>query len=104
MALFFDVPWFEARLEERGLTRATLAAVCGLAADDIDLMFKDQREVSVDEVVVFAELVGVAPAEGAQRAGVSTRAPQVDPTQQRLAAIEARLTAIERAMARLEKG
>ena len=103
MALFFDVPWFETRLEERGLTRATLAAVCGLTAHDVDLIFKDQREVSMDEVVVFAELLGATPAEVAEHAGVSTRAPRVDPAEQRLAAIEARLAAIEAAMARLEK-
>ena len=96
MALFFDVPWFEGRLAERGLARATLAAVCGLSERDIDLVFKDQRELSLDEVVLFAELLGAAPDEVAEHAGVSTPAPRSDPLDARLKAIEARLTALER--------
>jgi hypothetical protein len=96
MALFFDVPWFEARLAERGLTRATLAAVSALSERDIDLVFKDQRELSLDQVVLFAELLGAAPHEVAEHAGVSTPAPRADPLEARLKAIEARLTALER--------
>jgi hypothetical protein len=60
MALFFDAAWFDARLAERGLTRATLAAVGGLSEADLELLFKDQRELSPGEVVIFAELLGAA--------------------------------------------
>ena len=98
MALFFDADWFDARLAERGLTRATLAAVCGLSEADIALLFKDQRELSPGEVVIFAELLGAAPAEIADRAGVSTRAPVADPLEARLGAIEERLARIEAAL------
>jgi len=101
VALFFDAAWFDARLEGRGLTRATLAAVCGLDATEIDLMFKDQREMRPADVAVFAELLGAAPAEIADRAGVSTRAPRADPLEARLQALEARIAALEAALASL---
>ena len=35
MALFFDQPWFDTRLAERGLTRAVLAAATGLTEADL---------------------------------------------------------------------
>ena len=100
MALFFDAAWFDARLAGRGLTRATLAAVCGLGEADIELLFKDQRELSPGEVVIFAELLGAAPAEIADRAGVSTRAPAADPLEARLKAIEDRLARLEASLTR----
>ena len=98
MALFFDAPWFDARLEERVLTRATLAAICGLSEAEIALLFKDQREMKPAEVVAFAELLGATAAEIAEHAGVSTRAPVAGPIEARLTAIEARLAAIEAAL------
>jgi transcriptional regulator with XRE-family HTH domain len=98
MALFFDAPWFNARLEERGLSRATLAAVCGLTEAEIALLFKDQRELRSREVALFAELLGASPAEVAERAGVSTRAPGVDPIEARFKALEARIAALEAAL------
>jgi hypothetical protein len=61
MALFFDAAWFEARLSERGLGRAALAAGAGLSEADLALLFKDQRELSAAEVTAFAELLGVSP-------------------------------------------
>jgi cyanate lyase len=98
MALFFDAPWFDARLEERGLSRATLGAVCGLTEVEIALLFKDQRELRAREVALFAELLGASPAEVAERAGVSTRAPCVDPIEARFKALEARIAALEAAL------
>lgn len=100
MSLFFDGLWFDARLEERGLSRATLAAICGLAEGEIDLLYKDQREMRAGEVALFAELLGATPAEIAHRAGVSTRAPNVDPVEARFQALEARIAALEAALAR----
>ena len=47
MALFFDADWFDARLEERGLSRATLAAVCAMSEAEIALLFKDPTELPV---------------------------------------------------------
>ena len=100
MALFFDAAWFDARLEQRRLTRATLAVVCGLSEAEVALLFKDQRELKPNEVVVFAELLGADPAEIADRAGVSTRAPTADPLEARLKAIEERLARIEAMLTR----
>jgi hypothetical protein len=100
MALFFDAAWFEARLAERGLERAALAAGAGMSDADLALAFKDQRELSTAEVTAFAELLGASPAEIADHAGVSTPVPGANPTETRLAAIEARLAAIEAVLAR----
>ena len=105
MALFFDADWFEARLGERGLSRETLAAAAGLSPDELALAFKDQREISAREVAVFAELLGVEPAEIARHAGVSTPTPgaELDPAA-RIAALERRVAALEAEIARLRGG
>jgi transcriptional regulator with XRE-family HTH domain len=100
VALFFDVAWFEARLAERGIGRAALAAGAGLSEAELGLVFKDQRELSAAEVAALAELLGVATAEIARRAGVSTPVPGADVLEARLARIEARLAAVEAALAR----
>jgi len=98
MALFFDAAWFDARLAERGLSRDVLAAAAGLTPEDLALAFKDQRELSAAEVAAFAELLGVTPAEIADRAGVSTPAPGGE---DRLQALERRVAALEAELARL---
>jgi len=103
MALFFDAPWFDGKLAERGLSREVLAAVAGLTADDLALVFKDQRELSAGQVAAFAELLGVAPAEVANRAGVSTPMPGQD-AGARIAALEQRVAALEAEVARLRSG
>lgn len=101
MALFFDQGWFDERLGERGLTRAVLAMVAGISEADLALVWKDQRELSAREVAAFAELLGVAPAEIAHRAGISTPVPGADPLA-RLAALERRVAALEAEIARLK--
>ncbi|MDR3511863.1 MAG: DNA-binding protein [Caulobacteraceae bacterium] len=103
MALFFDVEWFEARLAERGLGRAALGAAAGVGAQAVDLVFKDQRELSAAEVAAFAEMLGVSPRELAERAGVSTPTPAAAPDEGRLARIEARLERIEALLERLTR-
>ena len=100
MALFFDAPWFDGKLQERGLSRAVMAAVAGLSQDELALVFKDQREVSAGQVAAFAELLGVPAAEVANRAGVSTPAPTDDP----VAALERRVAALEAEIVRLRGG
>jgi hypothetical protein len=82
------------------LTRTVLATVAGLSEADLALVFKDQRELKASEVAAFAELLGVTPAEAANRAGVSTPIPGTDPLS-RLADLERRVATLE---ARLEKG
>lgn len=99
MALFFDAAWYDERLAERGLSRTILAAGAGMTEADLALAFKDQRELSMKEVSVFAELLGVSPAEAASRAGV--RPPPASDAQ-RLAALEARVAALEAELARLK--
>ena len=103
MALFFDAAWFDARLGERGLSREAMAAVAGLSPADMALVFKDQREVSALEVAIFAELLGVEPAEVAAHAGVSTRIPGQDDAGARIAALERRVAALEAELARLRE-
>ncbi|MBI1406523.1 MAG: helix-turn-helix domain-containing protein [Caulobacter sp.] len=98
MALFFDAEWFDARLAERGLDRAVLAAVAGLSEAALALVFKDQRELSAAEVAAFAEILGVSAAEAATRAGVSTPVPGADPLS-RIAALERRVAALEAMLA-----
>jgi hypothetical protein len=104
MALFFDALWFEARLAERGLTRAALAAAGAMSETDLALVFKDQRELSAAEVAAFAEMLGVGAAEVASRAGVSTPTPRVGGAEDRLARIEVRLERIEAMLAKLTGG
>jgi hypothetical protein len=97
MALFFDAPWFDAKLAERGLSRAVMAAVAGLTEAELALAFKDQRELSAGQVAAFAELLGVSAVEVAERAGISTPVPGDD----RLAQLERRVAALEAEVARL---
>jgi hypothetical protein len=104
MALFFDVSWFEARLAERGLTRAALAAAGSMSEADLALAFKDQRELSAAEVAAFAEMLGVGAGEVSRRAGVSTPTPRVGGSEDRWARIEARLERIEALLAKLVGG
>ncbi|MDB5456888.1 MAG: hypothetical protein JWP92_2473 [Caulobacter sp.] len=101
MALFFDQAWYAARLDERGVTRAVLAAAAGLTEAELALAFKDQRELSAGEIAAFAEVLGVAPAEAASRAGMRSPPAGAPPLDQRVAALEARLAAVEALLARL---
>lgn len=101
MALFFDSSWFDARLSERGLTRGVLAAASGMSEAEVVLVWKDQRELSVREVGVFAEMLGVTGAEVAHRAGVSTPTPGADPVS-RIAELERKVVALEAEVTRLK--
>jgi len=94
LALFFDADWFDARLGERGMTRAVLAAATGMSEDDLALVFKDQRELSAAEVAAFAELLGATPADVALHAGVSTPTPG-ESLEERVGALEARVAELE---------
>jgi AraC-like DNA-binding protein len=100
MTLFFDARWYDERLAERGLTRSVLATAAGLSETELILAFKDQRELSMREVSVFAELLGVTPAAAAARAGV--RPPSLSDSQ-RIAALEARVAVLEAELAALKR-
>ena len=106
MALFFDQLWYDARLAERGLTRAVLAAVAGMTGEELALAYKDQRELTAPQIAAFAELLGVPLAEAARRAGVGAHAAALPmeslSLDQRVAALEARVAALEAELARLK--
>ncbi|MES2722863.1 MAG: helix-turn-helix domain-containing protein [Pseudomonadota bacterium] len=102
MALFFDASWFDAQLAERGLSRRVMAAAAGMSEADLTLVFKDQRELSAGEVAAFAELLGVAAAEIARQAGVSTPVPGGG-ADARITALERRVAALEAELARLRR-
>lgn len=101
MALFFDREWFEAKLAERGLNQRILAAAAGMSEAEIILVFKDQRELSAEEVGIFADLLGVSGAEIADRAGVSTPVPDQDDLAGRVLTLEKRVAVLEAELARL---
>ena len=72
-----DGPWsrvkagLDAKLAERGLSRRVMAAAAGMSEADLALVFKDQRELSAEEVAVFAELLGEPAAEIARQAALA---------------------------------
>ena len=104
MALFFDAPWFDGKLAERGLSRSVLAAIAGLSEDQLILVFKDQMELSAGQVAAFAELLGVPAAEVTDRAGVSTPTPRASSRDAQIEALEQRLAVLEAEVARLKGG
>jgi uncharacterized small protein (DUF1192 family) len=106
MALFFDQLWYDARLAERGLSRAVLAAVAGMTGEELALAYKDQRELTAPQIAAFAELLGVPLAEAARRAGIGAHAAALPgesiSLEQKVAALEARVAALEAEIARLK--
>ncbi len=92
MALFFDSKWFDARLDALGLSRADIAGALGITQEQLAEMWKDQRELSANDVRILSALLAVGPEEIARRAGVSTPVPGAQN------AITERLDRIERAL------
>jgi len=106
MTLFFDQEWFDARMRERGLNRPALAAILGISSDDLDAIWKDQREISPREVTMLAEMLGVTPAEIALHGGVSTPVPKaasdLSTLSMKLDLLEARVRELEREIAEMQ--
>jgi transcriptional regulator with XRE-family HTH domain len=69
MGLFFDQDWFDARLTARGLKRSALAQATGMSIDEVDMVFRDQRELDGQEVYAIARVLAVEPREVASRSG-----------------------------------
>lgn len=96
MSLFFDAAWFDARLQERGLSRADLARSAELAPLILDAIYANQRAPSAFELSCFAGLLGADLVQVTLRAGVATRAPARDgDASARIESIEARLDAMD---------
>lgn len=109
MALFFDQEWFDTKLKASGRTRDDVAATLRLTRGEVDEIWKDQRELSPNEVTMLARLLGAPAAEVVTRAGISTPAPHEpragagDPAiMTKLEEMDARLVKIERAIADLQ--
>jgi transcriptional regulator with XRE-family HTH domain len=101
MALFFDSQWFDARLSASGLTRDTIAAALGLTSEQVAELWKDQRELSANDVRTLAMLLGATPAEIASRAGVSTPVPKENASGA-VAELGERLARVERTLAEIK--
>jgi ribosome-binding protein aMBF1 (putative translation factor) len=99
MALFFDAAWFDAKLASAHLSRGDLAQALGLTDAQIVEMWKDQRELSAQQVSVMAGLLGVHAREIAERAGISTPVPREGIT---LSDLAMRLTRMEHEIAEMK--
>ncbi|MGD1933868.1 MAG: hypothetical protein ACFB0Z_05045 [Candidatus Phaeomarinobacter sp.] len=76
MALFFDQKWFTDRLNDMGRTPNDLAEAIDLPLIELAAVWKDQRELSVEEVRAMAQFLKAPVEEVASRAGVSTPIPR----------------------------
>ena len=54
MALFFDQEWFDKKLKQAGRTRDDVAAALRLVRAQVDEIWKDQRELTPQEVGILA--------------------------------------------------
>ena len=70
MGIFFDQDWFDDRLKAAGLTHAAMAQAAGMTIDEIDMVFRDQRELEGLEVHAIARVLSADPREVATRAGL----------------------------------
>jgi hypothetical protein len=103
MALFFDSAWFDARLAAAGLQRGDVATALGLSNEQIGEVWKDQRELSANDVRLMSALLAVPASEIATRAGVSTPVPkETSPDAARLADLDARLARVEHTLAEVK--
>lgn len=112
MALFFDQDWFDTQLRACGLTRDDVATSLRLTRDAIDEMWKDQREISTNDVAMLARLLKVSASDVATHAGIATPLPQtgavagraadVSVLMNKLEEMDQRLGRMERALAELQ--
>jgi hypothetical protein len=107
MALFFDQEWFDAKLTEVSRTRDDVAAALRLTRAEVEEIWKDQRELSPQDVAALAALLGEVPAAVANKAGISTPVPAAPAGGEaavlaKLAAMEERLVRMERSIADLQ--
>jgi hypothetical protein len=103
MALFFDRLWFEACLKEAGLTRDAFAAQSGLSWQDLDLMIKDQMEISADLIKLWSAILKQPAHDVANKCGVLSPIAQEPTIDERVVALEARVRVLEAQMLALIK-
>lgn len=103
MALFFDQDWFDSRLKALGLTRDDAAAALRLAREEIDEIWKDQREMSSNDVVMLARLLKSPAEEVVTRAGIATPAPSARASDAEAVAVLAKLSEMEQRLIRMER-
>lgn len=101
MALFFDQDWFDHKLRAAGKDRADVAQTLALTAEQVNEIWKDQRELLAHEVAQLAHLLNVTAGEIADRAGAATPVPP-EPTAD-LKEVVARLDELSGRMERLER-
>jgi helix-turn-helix protein len=75
MGIFFDQDWFDARLKAVGLTRNAIAQAAGMSIDEVEMVFRDQRELEGREVSAIARILRVDPSEVATRSGSADIGP-----------------------------
>jgi hypothetical protein len=75
MGIFFDQDWFDARLAQVGLTRNAIAQAAGMSIDEVEMVFRDQRELEGREVSAIARILRVDPSEVATRSGSADIGP-----------------------------
>ena len=110
MALFFDQEWFDQRLASTGSTRDDVARLLSLSRGQVDEVWKDQRELSADDVTLLARFLNVTPEVVANRAGVSTPVPKREPQlgddvqvlRARVERLEAQVMSLQARLAKLE--
>ncbi len=108
MALFFDQDWFDQKLKAQGLTRDDVASALRVLREEVDEIWKDQRELKPNEVAMLARLIAAPAAEVVTRAGVATPAPAQASGNDgsavlvKLEEMDRRLVRIERAIAELQ--
>lgn len=112
MALFFDQSWFDGKLSEKHLSRDDVASVLRVTREAVDEIFKDQRELSTNQVTMLARLLGEPLTEVVSRAGIATPMPASQTTAPvvggesaliaKIDGLDERLTRIERAIADLQ--
>jgi hypothetical protein len=101
MALFFDQEWFEARLAEAGLNRDTVAAALGLSGEQVEEIWKDQRELTVEDVVNHAGIATPQPGAARPPAPGEASVPEAGRILERLDALDARMAGLEKAVSEL---
>jgi transcriptional regulator with XRE-family HTH domain len=75
MGLFFDQDWFDERLKAQGLSRSAIAQAAGMTIDEVEMVFRDQRELEGREVSAIARILRVDPSEVATRSGSADIGP-----------------------------